>query len=474
MQKQKISVVGLGFVGLTLAAVNAKKGFLSIVIPTFNSSNLLIRCLAALEKQSASKLEFEVVVVNDGSTDKTIDSLSQFQENTDLNLKWISILNSGPGNARNAGVEISSGSWIGFLDSDVIPHRNWVENSIKLIQGLKDTIQVTFNEPLVTYDSIKFKFDASKIKSQYGYSLDGNQDGTPGDDYIKQKIVYLPIDYDLDRKIDSKDISLFIDYFKSNQSGRETAPVSSGKVPYITIDPDGKYDIDDMLTFVQFGNWYLEGAQGKILDDITNTSISLDSTIRSSIYQIPLLQSMQSIELYVSYDPLELEPLLNTINAEVKLSHHDSDNGLISMILFNPDQEHIDIKWKHLKESSESDVSLLLKTEYNDQSVQVKRSMFKIMSVPDEYALHDNFPNPFNPTTTFKFDIPKEGKIRLNIYNILGQQVKTFHLSNLTPGYHSIIWDSTNDFGEQVGGGVYFYQLQSQDFMQTKKMILLK
>ena len=339
---------------------------------------------------------------------------------------------------------------------------------------IEDTVRVTFNDPLITYDTIQFKFDASKIKTQYGYALDGNRDGTPGDDYIKQKIVYLPIDYDLDRKIDSKDISLFIDYFKSNQSGRETAPVSSGKVPYITIDPDGKYDIDDMLTFVQFGNWYLEGAQGKILDDITNTPISLDSTIRSSIYQIPLLQSMQSIELYVSYDPLELEPLLNTINAEVKLSHHDSDNGLISMILYNPDQEHIDIKWKHLKESSESVVSLLLKTEYNDQSVQVQRSMFKIMSVPDEYVLHDNFPNPFNPTTTFKFDIPKESSARLNIYNILGQQVKTFHLSSLTPGYHSIIWDSTNDFGEQVSGGVYFYQLQSQDFMQTKKMILLK
>jgi len=113
---------------------NSEPSFLSIVIPTFNSSNLLIRCLAALEKQSASKLEFEVVVVNDGSTDKTIDSLSQFKENTDLNLKWISILNSGPGNARNAGVKISSGSWIGFLDADVIPHRNWVENSIKLIR----------------------------------------------------------------------------------------------------------------------------------------------------------------------------------------------------------------------------------------------------------------------------------------------------------------------------------------------------
>ena len=112
---------------------NSKSGFLSIVIPTFNSSNLLLRCLVALEKQSASKSEFEVVVADDGSTDGTIEILSEFQIKTDLNLKWTSILNSGPGNARNAGVEISSGAWIGFLDADVIPNRNWVENSIKLI-----------------------------------------------------------------------------------------------------------------------------------------------------------------------------------------------------------------------------------------------------------------------------------------------------------------------------------------------------
>jgi len=105
----------------------------SIVIPTFNSSDLLLRCLKALENQSALKSEFEVIVANDGSTDRTIDTFSKFKIKTNLNLKWTSIINSGPANARNAGVEISSGSWIGFIDSDVIPDRDWVKNSIKLI-----------------------------------------------------------------------------------------------------------------------------------------------------------------------------------------------------------------------------------------------------------------------------------------------------------------------------------------------------
>ena len=67
---------------------NSKSEFLSIVIPTFNSSNLLLRCLEALEKQSVSKSKFEVIVANDGSTDGTIGILSEYQIKSDLNLKW--------------------------------------------------------------------------------------------------------------------------------------------------------------------------------------------------------------------------------------------------------------------------------------------------------------------------------------------------------------------------------------------------
>ncbi len=111
---------------------------LSIVIPTFNCVKLLSRCLEALEKQSASKTEFEVTVADDGSTDETLEMLSQFKARTQLNLQWTSIPNSGPGYARNAGVAKSSGSWIGFIDADVIPDPDWVKNAIRLIQQKPD------------------------------------------------------------------------------------------------------------------------------------------------------------------------------------------------------------------------------------------------------------------------------------------------------------------------------------------------
>ena len=94
--------------------------------------------------------------------------------------------------------------------------------------------------------------------------------------------------------------------------------------------------------------------------------------------------------------------------------------------------------------------------------------------VPLEFALHENYPNPFNPTTTLRFDLPEISDITLTIYNMLGQKVRTFDYQNTSAGYHSVIWDATNDFGQQVGAGVYLYQLQTINFVKTRKMVLLK
>ena len=62
----------------------------------------------------------------------------------------------------------------------------------------------------------------------------------------------------------------------------------------------------------------------------------------------------------------------------------------------------------------------------------------------------------------------------LTIYNMLGQRVRTFSMQSMPAGYHSVTWDATNDLGQQVGDGVYLYQLHAKDFVKTRKMVLLK
>jgi len=106
--------------------------------------------------------------------------------------------------------------------------------------------------------------------------------------------------------------------------------------------------------------------------------------------------------------------------------------------------------------------------------VTIREKRIDIIVVPSVFALHQNYPNPFNPVTEIQFDVPVESKVKLTIYNLMGQEVTTLSHSTLEAGFHSVRWDGTNGLGEQVGTGLYFYRLSSPSFTSTKKMILVK
>ena len=97
----------------------------------------------------------------------------------------------------------------------------------------------------------------------------------------------------------------------------------------------------------------------------------------------------------------------------------------------------------------------------------------------NEFKLQNNFPNPFNPTTTIGFGIPEKGNVRLSILNILGEQIRVLLNDEREAGYHSIDFSAggESDFGgnaSSLPSGVYFYQLQAGSFIETKKLMLLK
>ncbi|MFQ5708440.1 MAG: FlgD immunoglobulin-like domain containing protein [bacterium] len=97
--------------------------------------------------------------------------------------------------------------------------------------------------------------------------------------------------------------------------------------------------------------------------------------------------------------------------------------------------------------------------------------------LPTQYALQQNHPNPFNPTTLIKYSIPvshSNQTVRLQIYNILGQKIRTLIAQKQTAGEYTIAWDGSSDLGVQVSSGVYVYQLRAGNFVQSKKMVLLR
>lgn len=97
----------------------------------------------------------------------------------------------------------------------------------------------------------------------------------------------------------------------------------------------------------------------------------------------------------------------------------------------------------------------------------------EIEVLPTKYELFQNYPNPFNPTTNIKFSLPEDARVNVNIYNILGEKVFTVLSEDLKAGFHQVDFNSTSA-GYGIASGVYIYTIETKNFSQVKKMILMK
>ncbi len=99
------------------------------------------------------------------------------------------------------------------------------------------------------------------------------------------------------------------------------------------------------------------------------------------------------------------------------------------------------------------------------------------VSIPAEFSMSQNFPNPFNPSTTITFEIPQSSansNVNLSIYNLRGQKIRSLVTTNMAAGIYEIQWDGKNDLGQNVASGLYLYLLTAGDFAKMNKMLLLK
>ncbi|MDZ4122170.1 MAG: FlgD immunoglobulin-like domain containing protein, partial [Candidatus Cloacimonadaceae bacterium] len=85
-----------------------------------------------------------------------------------------------------------------------------------------------------------------------------------------------------------------------------------------------------------------------------------------------------------------------------------------------------------------------------------------------------SYPNPFNPSATISFIAPKAGKMKLSIYNIKGQKVRSIHDGSISSGHHSFTWNGVNESGAMAGSGVYFVRIEMDGKSQTHKMVMVK
>lgn len=139
--------------------------------------------------------------------------------------------------------------------------------------------------------------------------------------------------------------------------------------------------------------------------------------------------------------------------------------------LVNPNHTPMFI-YRHFKPDGSVAGSFKESVEFGSSVVSLSGSVSA--GLPTVFELDQNYPNPFNPTTDIAFALPVQSNVELTVFNVLGQKVATLASGVMPAGKHQITWKSTNDDGQAVASGVYFYRLTTDKFTDTRKMLLLK
>jgi len=126
------------------------------------------------------------------------------------------------------------------------------------------------------------------------------------------------------------------------------------------------------------------------------------------------------------------------------------------------------------KETTHSTVFYRIKTIYFDGSSEYSDILTVENIIIPEYELFQSYPNPFNPVTTIKFEIPAPENVSLIVYNISGREIKTLLNEYKKSGIYEVKWDGTDNFGRQVSSGIYIYTLHAGKFSKSLKTLYLK
>jgi len=176
----------------------------------------------------------------------------------------------------------------------------------------------------------------------------------------------------------------------------------------------------------------------------------------------------------------------------VKETAKDKGTATHKHVLFDLiDLYHFDLKQDDVAKKYLEELTLLFP---QDESVILANLMMKVNiqespkpgltkpnqeviepETPQEYFMHQSYPNPFNSSTTIKYQLPENCVVTLEIYNMMGQKIKTLISGEYKPGgFHQVHWDGSDESGGQVSSGIYVYHLRAGKFMDSKKLILMK
>ena len=348
------------------------------------------------------------------------------------------------------------------------------------------SITMGFEQPLVSADTVTISLIADSIANLYGYQFDGNAngipEGSPTDDITYTYSVLPYADFDSSQTIDFDDLTRFTTAWYAKDYALELGP-SSGTVPHLLMAPDTTFNGRDLITFIRMWDWYTEFAAplGKVIADLTGPTPQLAMEGEELVISLDLAKDVTAVHVQLTYpkDRVEVDWVaLDSTSFGTRLLRRWPEQGIIEADYAFPQGEVENFTISALVSINGRDpVTLEVYAEVvakggirfggAERTIEAK-------PVPKQFALHNNYPNPFNPRTTILFDVPTSTNATLIVYDLTGREVVRLVDGLVDAGYHQKIWDGLSSRGRKVASGIYIARLSTPRYSKSVKMLLLK
>ena len=328
---------------------------------------------------------------------------------------------------------------------------------------LSDTsIKITLEPPLTSMDSITIYF--SYLEDASGISTV---------DIAYTYLTPMLADYNLDSTINYIDLANLVENWNMNNYTFELGPVT-GEAPHFVSFPDSKYTIDDGMAFMQMWAWY-QNTYGEILNEGEGIGRPLNMFQSYNKLYIVLDEHIQSGNIQIQtnrYNNQQGVIQFQNLDNQMAFSNHNVEKGISSLVFANLNPFQNDTLCVQLN-STIKEYKIFYTLADNDKTIS-QNGFIQINQthLPEQLALHSAYPNPFNPTTTLKYDIPYSDlsqHVLLHIFDIKGRLVDILINHTSEPGSYTIQWN-----GNGFASGLYFVKLSMGSISKTQKLLLLK
>lgn len=358
-----------------------------------------------------------------------------------------------------------------------------ISNDGTLFKLLFTVVDGSAGSSAVTGTNAEFYADGSQL-----FGTSGTFSGTVT--YSGTAPTALKGDADLDGNVDVDDITLIAQYINGAVS------FSTLQVENADVDDDNDVDADDLSDiayYIAFGSWPSAPAPAPAPESSSVNFVNMNIE-ENGLLHLPLMidnaENVRNIEVTFEYDESQID--YQSFSALVDdhssfISARKIEDGKASFIFARPNGSHNNVMPGKIimKLGDQFPYGSVISTKYrvNGGDLRIGPSftfgegvtdVAEETQTPSSYELSQNYPNPFNPTTTIQYSLPEATHVTLKIYNVLGQEVATLVDASQSTGTYRVTWNGTNDYGSKVSTGTYIYRVVAGDFVQVKKMVLLK